>query len=381
MPRLFGERIRLPQVLAAALLCALLTQCLWFMASFHLSEPEGSLLQAGADQLRHRAIANTPQHSPFVALLGAVMEGARSTQAAGLDGFRWLIRLPFVLMGVMLGGSLWYVARRLYGNKGGYIALLLYVFSPVVVTRSTQILPDIAAAWGVFGLVFTGIAVAHTLYAPREVVLWNWKRIVLMGVSAGIAVSAQYSMALFLVPTLLFVLWLAPVRRAAATGIVVAAGLVGLLVLSVSFVPIPMALFPALKHAQWLEFDPLQFVRGPNWLLLGKFFLDSGAAPLLLLLTALVTYALWPRTRYFGTTAPLLMAVLCVALAFLMPVAGGYTCLVASLPFLYVFTAGVFADLLESRYAATALGLVCGVVISHAALGIVGLVELTKMVR
>ena len=85
------------------------------------------------------------------------------------------------MAGLLLGASLWYVARRLYGNLGGYIALGLYCFSPMAITRSSQIQPDILGAWGAFGLVFTGIAAAHTLYAPRDVVLWNWKRILADG--------------------------------------------------------------------------------------------------------------------------------------------------------------------------------------------------------
>lgn len=382
MPKLFGERIRLPQVLAASLLLVLLAQTAWFTARFHLSEPEGTALAAGAEQLKRGVLAATPQHSPFTAVLGAIMEGAQDARRAiELDRLRWLIRLPFIFMGIMLGGSLWYVARRLYGNQGGYVALVLYIFSPLIVTRSAQVLPDIAAAWGVFGLVFTGIAVAHTLYAPREVVLWNWKRIVLMGVSIGIAVAAQYSMAMLLIPTLLFMLWLAPVRRGAAVGILGCACILGALVFSFAFVPNITSVPEALAKAVWIQFRPSQLVHGPNWTLLGRFFLDSGAAPLLLLLISIVTYALWPRTRYFGTTAPLLVAVYCVLLAFLMPTAGGYTFLYVSLPFWYVFIAGVFADLLESRHRATGLGLICGVTVSHAILGVVGLVQLTFMTK
>jgi len=36
----------------------------------------------------------------------------------------------YLLLGALLGASLWYVARRLYGNEGGFIALTLYCFSP-----------------------------------------------------------------------------------------------------------------------------------------------------------------------------------------------------------------------------------------------------------
>jgi len=51
----------------------------------------------------------------------------------GLPLWHVLAAAPYLFFGVMLGGSLWYVARRLYGNAGGYIALLLYCFSPAMI--------------------------------------------------------------------------------------------------------------------------------------------------------------------------------------------------------------------------------------------------------
>ena len=96
----------------------------------------------------------------------------------------------------MLGASLWYVARRLYGNAGGYIALALYCFSPAMIVNAAgaQSLGEMGAVWGAFGTVFTAIAVAHTLYAPREVVLWNWRRILLLGLSLALAAGNQFSL-------------------------------------------------------------------------------------------------------------------------------------------------------------------------------------------
>ena len=64
-----------------------------------------------------------------------------------------------------------------------------YCFSPATVGTASEIGPAIVGAWGGFGLIFTSIAVAHTLYAPREVVLWNWRRILLMGLSIAICVG------------------------------------------------------------------------------------------------------------------------------------------------------------------------------------------------
>src|SRR6516162_1960376 len=43
-----------------------------------------------------------------------------------------LLRLPFLGAGCILGGCIWWVTRRLYGNLGGYTALALYCFCPAV---------------------------------------------------------------------------------------------------------------------------------------------------------------------------------------------------------------------------------------------------------
>ena len=382
MPRLFGERIRLPQIFAAMLLGFFLTQSLWFVSRVNLAENEGLILQAGAAQLRGQWMANTEQHSPLVSLLAALPVIGKDTNNAYLMARnRWLIRAPFLFMGVMLGGSLWYVARRLYGNTGGYIALLLYIFSPFIIIRSSVLQPDIAAAWGVFGLIFTGIAVAHTLYAPREVVLWNWKRILLLGISIGIALAAQYSTAWLLVLALLFMLWLAPVRRPAAVVILLAACLVGLIVLSLTFVPQPLEMFGALRHSLWGELNFRNLFRVGSWRLLGHFYWDNSAPALLLLLVSLVGYAVWPRTRYFGTTAPLLAAIACVLLSLLMPLVGGLTFLFVSLPFVYVFIAGVFTDLLDTRYSTAFAGALVGALLTHGIASAMGLIQLTHLTR
>lgn len=382
MPRLFGERIRLPQILAAFLLCVFLAQCLWFVSRVTLAENEGLILQAGAAQLHGQWMANSQLHSPLVSLLAALPVLGKDTSNAYLMGqYRWAVRGAFLFMGVMLGGSLWYVARRLYGNTGGYIALLLYIFSPFIVIRSSLLQPDIAAAWGAFGLIFTGIAVAHTLYAPREVVLWNWKRIVLMGIAVGLAIGAQYSMACLLLLALLFMLWLAPVRRSAAVMIWIAACVIGLVVLSFTFVPHSLQVLAAMRHATWGEFDFTNLVRLTSYRLIGHFYWDNSAPVLLLSVVSLVSYASWRRTRYFGTTAPLIAAAACVFLGLVMPHAGGTLFLPVSLPFLYVFVAGIFTDLLETRYATAIAGGLAGAILTHGIASVMGLVQLTHLTR
>jgi hypothetical protein len=364
------------------LLCVFLAQCCWFMARVNLAENEGLILQAGAAQLRGQWMLYSEQHSPLVNVLAAAPVVTQNTSDTYRMGhLRGLVRAPFLFMGVMLGGSLWYVARRLYGNAGGYIALLLYVFTPFIIIRSSLLQSDIGAAWGAFGLIFTGIAVAHTLYAPREVVLWNWKRIVLLGVSIGIAVASQYSIVWLLLLALPFMLWLAPVRRGAATGILLAACAVAVLVLSFTFVPHSLQMFGAIRHAAWGEFDLSQFVRLGSYRLIGHFLWDNSAPVLFLLVVAVIGYATWPRTRYFGTTAPLLSAVFCLLLSLLMPRTGGQVFLFVSLPFLYVFIAGVFTDLLETRYSTVIAGGLVGALLTHAIASGMGLLQLTHLTR
>lgn len=382
MPRLFGERIRLPQILAALLLCVFLAQCLWFIARVNLAENEGLILQAGAAQLHGQWMIHSEQHSPLVNVLAALPVATKNTtDTYEMGRYRWLIRAPFLLMGVLLGGSLWYVARRLYGNAGGYIALSLYIFTPFLIIRSSLLQPDIGAAWGTFGLIFTGIAVAHTLYAPREVVLWNWKRIVLLGISIGIAVGSQYSVVWLLLLALAFMLWLAPVRRGAAITILIAASLVGFVVLSLAFVPHAAQMFPALRHAAWGEFDVANLVRPGSYRLLGHFLWDNSAPVLFLLVVSLISYLAWRRTRYFGTTAPLVAAGLCLFLSLAMPRTGGQVFLFISLPFLYVFIAGVFTDLLETRYATVIAGAMVGAILTHGIASAMGLLQLTHLTR
>jgi 4-amino-4-deoxy-L-arabinose transferase-like glycosyltransferase len=131
-----------------------------------------------------------------------------TTESASFRYWGWVARPPYLIFGLLLGASLWYVARRLYGNAGGYIALALYCVSPTILRSSTlySAQPEMGAAWGAFGATFTAIAVAHTLYAPREVVMWNWRRILLLGLSLALAIGSQFSLVILIPIALGFML-------------------------------------------------------------------------------------------------------------------------------------------------------------------------------
>src|SRR6202046_5302073 len=99
-----------------------------------------------------------------------------------------LRRLPFLFAGFLLGGCIWWVTRRLYGNLGGYTALALYCFSPAVLLACVTPNAEVLAALGLYGGVYTCIGVAHAMQGPRR----KWRpRIILLTLLFGVAATAH----------------------------------------------------------------------------------------------------------------------------------------------------------------------------------------------
>jgi hypothetical protein len=291
------------------------------------------------------------EHSPLLSLVTAApLLAWPKTLATAEPYWRWLARIPFLAFGVLLGASLWYVARRLCGNMGGFLALTLYCFSPVMLQTSAvwHTEPEILAAWGSFGAIFTAVAVAHTLYAPREVVLWNWRRIVLLGISLAIAVGSQFSMIAVVPVALGLMLYLAPIRRAAAVVIWAAACAVACLLLFAVYFFHPHAFVEGLRHASFWGATWRSFTVFGVYRQVAVETLRACAALVLLLPASLLIYIAWPRTRYFGNTAPLLIGLLFLMLGMAHPQVAGAGFLLAAVPFIFIFVSGVLADLMEA---------------------------------
>jgi len=382
---LFGLPIGTPQVIAGLLLLAFFGECLWLAFRTPLRANEMAQIQEGQLWLKDRAAEDA--RSVLVPVLAALSvigsgpdlsEDPRPTMMVFRPtprSWRWRARLPFILVGVLLGSSLWYVARRLFGNAGGFIALTLYVFTPALVQRAATVQPSIVAAWGAFGVIFTSIAVAHTLYAPREVVLWNWKRIVLLAVSLAISIAAQPVLVLLAPLGLAYLLYLVPERRresliifgaACALAFVLLAGLYRFHFTQVG------TLFSGFG---WRELSPGLLFHRLTWSLLAVFFLRVPGFMLLLFL-GLLTYASWKRPRYFGPTAAVIGWALLMIAGIVLPHLGGYNLFLISLPFAFVFLAGVSADLLETNQAGLVLGVVAGILLAHAMFNLLGLVRI-----
>ncbi len=403
------ERFGRPQFLAASILLAFLAQALWLVHA-ELSTPqsmegeEALRIGEGLKQWHGRGIAGAPftepaddpfvhlsqssengfdtEHSPLLYLVSAapLLIWPSDLSAELATYWRWLPKFPFLACGVFLGASLWYVARRLCGNTGGFIALTLYSFSPSLIQAAAgwHTEPEIVAAWGAFGTIFTAIAVAHTLYAPREVVLWNWRRIVLLGVSLAIAVGSQFSMIIVAPMALIFLLYVAPVRKRAGLVIWIAACVVALVLLFGTYFFHIRAFFESMRHAifwglTWRGFTVLGVYKQ-----IGAQIGRALSVFVIALPVALITYCLWPRSRYFGNTAPLLVAVLFVVLAIAHPHTGGAGFLLAAIPFMFIFVSGVLADLLETRYRPVILASILGLLIAYVAGTLLALAQVPR---
>ena len=94
---------------------------------------------------------------------------------------------------------------------------------------------------------------------------------------------------------------------------------------------------------------------------------QSSPALVLALPVALITYFFWPRARYFGNTAPLLVATLFLILGVGTPHFPGLGFQLMAIPFLFVFVAGIAADLLETRFRQLAQAAVWGLLAANAA--------------
>ncbi len=391
------ERFGKPQVLAGLLLLVFVAECTWLLAhsaSNLVSAEDDVRVQAGLEQWHGHGIAGTPvmqrdapsewaglrisdsdpDHSPLWYLIGSAPAAALGVTPNSRLGL-WLTHCPYVLFGVLLGASVWYVSRRLYGNAGGYIALTLYCFSPAVVRSSALWVapPDIAATWGTFGAVFTAIAVSHTLYAPREVVVWNWRRIVLLGVSLALAVGSQFSLALVIPVLLVFMLYLAPQRRLAALVILCAASAVGLTLLFAAYFFHPGIFWQNLTHARLLTVSAAALGMKGAYLQVLKEVASSGPILVVLVPAGLLTYISWRRSRYFGNTAPLLVAILFLALRVASPHDPDSVFSLIGVVFLFVFVAGILADLLETNGRELTAAVLIGLLAANALWNLIGL--------
>jgi hypothetical protein len=393
-----------PQILAGALLLIFIAECGWLLAHERpetISPYELARIEAGLDQWHGQGVAGTPladnrwywlpasadgydtEHSPLWYLIGSgpmaiPWIGGRILPDSSL--WIWVTHLPYVLLGMLLGASVWYVARRLYGDTGGYIALGLYCFSPTVVRASALWFapPNVAAVWGTFGGVFTAIAVSHTLYAPREVVLWNWRRILLLGISLGLAWGSQFELAVIVPALLIFMLYLAPERKSAVGVILAAACMIALGIVFAAYFFHARMFWRGLAHARWFDISWRALAARSAYGQAAREIVGGGPVLAGLVPVSLATYVLWKRSRYFGNTAPLIIAFLFLGLRVASPHQPESVFMLAATVFLFVFVAGMMADLVETRRRELISAVIAGLLGANALWNLIGLAQIGR---
>ena len=372
-PTVPSFRVGGPQRLAALLLLVFLGECLWVIQHQSITTTDYRYARCGremwerpsplagyfttcgnlhGDGLLAYRIAGLPLTAQRTLLLGVdkLRKPADRLYAQGtLNGSTWearhevsyvkyLMHLPFVLFAMWLGGGLWWVARRLFGNEGGFFALALYIFSPQVIRYALVPNNEVLAMWGLYGLVYTAIGVAHAMQGPPR----KWRpRVLLLTAALGLTASAHLLAAMLgFVASLGFMLYLAERRRSAVLLVLTYAAIGGLVLDFACFSFRPAAFTYVVTGGAarfWFSLDGVK-----------TFAADQTAWPTLIAAAvALLLFLAFRRSRYFGNTAPLVMVLLT---CFLVTTQIFSSPVIWALPFLFTFIGGVFADVLETRY-------------------------------
>ncbi|HEV2646398.1 MAG TPA: hypothetical protein VGU46_08560 [Acidobacteriaceae bacterium] len=376
LPRIHIGR---PQRLAALLLLIFFAECLWVISHQQLSTTDYRFARCGREMwerpsavdgyfttcgnlngdgtLAYRA-AGFPLTVQRLTLLaadhfrapanrlypGGTLNGSTWESRHQLASVLYLIHIPFVLFATWLGGGLWWVSRRLFGNAGGFLALGLYTFCPTVIALAVTPTNDVLAMWGLYGLVYTAMGVAHAMQGPRR----KWRpRIALLTFSLGLTAAAHlFAAILGLLAALIFMMYLAERARSYVIQILIYSALGALIILFASYgfhLAAFSYVFTGGAARFWFSLTGLRsfiFAPGPAATLANFPILIAAAVAALL-------YLFVRRSRYFGNTAPLLVFLALAPLITTQTVTAPW---LWALPFLFTFIGGVFSDALETRY-------------------------------
>jgi hypothetical protein len=369
-----------PQQLAALLLLVFMVQCLWVVHKQEISPQDYRFARCGREMWERPSpltgyfttcgnlngdgtfayrLAGFPLTVQRLVLLGGdklrrpenrlyangSLNGSTWEARHELFSVKYLLHLPFVFFAMWLGAGLWWVARRLYGNEGGFFALGLYCFSPEIVRYAVTPNNDVLAMWGLYGLVYTAMGVAHAMQGPRR----KWRpRILLLTAALGLTAAAHLLAAIIgWVAGLALMMYLAERRRSHVMQILIfsALGATVILFAFYGFRPAPFSyVFTGGAARFWFSLDSAK-----------NFFTEIANSPIAVASgVSTMLYLGIRRCRYFGNTAPLAMALLLFPLVTTQVVSQPW---LWALPFLFTFIGGVFADVLETRYRKMFLGL------------------------
>jgi hypothetical protein len=398
LPRIkFGR----PQQLAALLLLFFVVECLWVVSHQQLSQQDYRYAECGREMWERPSplagyfttcgnlngdgtfayrVSGLPLTVERLAMLTAdklrspenrvyaqgTLNGSTWEARHELFSVKYLLHLPFIFFAVWLGGGLWWVSRRLFGNEGAFFALGLYCFCPAIVRYAVTPNNEVLAMWGLYGLVYTAMGVAHAMQGPRR----RWRpRIALLTVALGLTAAAHLLAAMIgFVLALVWMMYLAERRRSHVMQTLVFSA-VGALAIVFAFYAFRLApfsyIFTGGSARSWFALDGA-----------AHFFLNIANAPIVVAtLVALLLYIAVPRCRYFGNTAPLVMALLLFPIVTTQTVSQPW---LWALPFLFTFVGGVFADVLEMQQRKMFLVLSGAILLTQAMLCLTLLPEIAR---
>ncbi len=360
------------QKLAGALLLLLLAQCVWVVNRQQMSARDYRFARCGREMWETPSplagyfttcgnlngdgtfayrLAGLPLTLQRLALLagdqlrrrenrlyvGGTLNGTTWEARHQIGSVKWLIHLPFVGFALWLGAGLWWVSRRMFGNEGASLALGLYCFCPAMVRFAVFPNNEVLAMWGLYGLVYTAIGVAHALQGPRR----KWRpRIVLLVAALGLTAAAHLLAAMVgFTAAAVLMLYLGERRRSYVIQVLIFA-LLGALAVLFAFYAFHAAPFSYVLSGGGARFwftleNAWAFAKAPAELPIVALSALSAALYLALL-----------RSRYFGNTVPLVMTLLLCCLRTTQTVTMPW---LWALPFLFTFVGGVFADVFETR--------------------------------
>ena len=394
--RLLKIQIGRPQRLAALLLLFFLAECLWVVNRQGLSQQDYRYAQCGREMWERPSplagyfttcgnlngdgtfayrLAGLPLTAERLVLLGVdklrspenrlyaqgTLNGSTWEARHELFSVKYLLHLPFIFFALWLGAGLWWVSRRLFGNEGAFFALGLYCCCPEVVRSAVMPNNDVLAMWGLYGMVYTAMGVAHAMQGPTR----RWRpRIALLTVAMGLTAAAHLLAAMIgFAVALVSMLYLAERRRSYVMQILIfsAIGAMVILFAFYAFRPAPFSyVFTGGGARFWFSLDSGR-----------RFFTDLTNGPITVATgVALALYFGVKRCRYFGNTAPLVVVLLLFPLMTTQVVSEPW---LWALPFLFTFLGGVFADVLETRYRKMFLGLSGAVLLTQALVSVTAL--------
>ena len=222
----------------------------------------------------------------------------------------------------VLGGCLWWVAKRQFGHEAA--AWTLFLYAAVVPLAHPW---GVLAAMALFPFLYAAVGLAHATQGPARK---RPPRIALGAVLAALLGAAGLSAVTvtgfaLAVAAVAYLAW----PRLRDQGLALAGILLGWAVIAYG------ASLLALQG--WLSLPPGTGSDAP--------FRLGSVAPAVAFLVALAGWFASRRSRWFGNTAPLLAAAVFVGVGFVSGGAGWMP--VVALPFVLLFAAGVLADGLE----------------------------------